>query len=135
MIRTVFTSPRLRGCSQYPDCQGTRQVVEVNENQGALMNRTDPNDEYKSDPDWFDDDETCPKCGHYPTRYRDCTEIGCDDGFIWLYEDDPLWYGEDDYEVCEVCHGTGIQRWCPACGEDLNQRKWRKKRENEPDER
>lgn len=63
-----------------------------------------------------DYDEKCPSCGHTPIRWRDCTNIHCDDGFIDLYEDDPLWYDEGDLEVCPECNGTGIERWCPNCG-------------------
>lgn len=83
-------------------------------------------------PDYLDDyDDPCPNCGHTPTRSRDCTDIRCDGGYINLYDEDPLWYDEDDYELCDECHGTGIQRWCPKCGEDLNKKKWRKQREND----
>lgn len=74
------------------------------------------------EPDYYDSDDSCPRCGHYPTRYRHCCELGCDDGFIDLYDEDPLWYDPDDFEVCEACNGTGVQRWCPSCGLDLQQR-------------
>lgn len=66
-----------------------------------------------------DYDTPCPSCRHVPTRYRDCNAIGCEDGYIDLYEDDPLWYDEEDVEVCRECNGTGVQRWCPACGADI----------------
>jgi hypothetical protein len=33
--------------------------------------------------------------------------------------DDPLWYDEGETEICEECHGTGIERWCPKCRLDL----------------
>lgn len=71
--------------------------------------------------DFYEDDETaCPKCGHCPTRYRDCDVINCEDGWIDLYEEDPTWADEDDEAMCFECHGTGIQRWCPKCGADVN---------------
>ena len=68
-----------------------------------------------------DSEEHCPKCGHYPTRWRDCANYCCDDGWIDMYEyDDPLWYDEGDVEMCEECRGTGIEKWCPGCGENLS---------------
>lgn len=32
--------------------------------------------------------------------------------------DDPLWYSEGETEPCPECRGTGIEKWCPACGKD-----------------
>ena len=59
----------------------------------------------------------CPKCGHLPTRSRDCDAIGCDEGWIDMHEyDDPLFFDPGEYEMCQECHGAGIERWCPACG-------------------
>lgn len=52
-------------------------------------------------PDYEEDyDRRCPKCGHTPTRFRDCL-AGCDDGYFDLYEDDPINYmpGEEG-EIC-----------------------------------
>lgn len=70
--------------------------------------------------DYYDDsDDSCPRCGHTPTRYRDCSVLDCEDGFISLYDDDPLWYDEDETEMCRECYGTGVERWCPACGLNL----------------
>ena len=69
---------------------------------------------------------SCPKCGHTSTHSRECTEIGCEDGFINRYEEDPMWYDEDDEEICPECHGTGIERWCPSCGADLSMPDMRK---------
>jgi len=61
-------------------------------------------------------DAPCPFCGHLPLHTRDCGH--CDDGFISLYDDDPLWYDEDDVEKCDECRGTGVEIWCPNCGRD-----------------
>lgn len=65
-------------------------------------------------------DTTCPKCGHSPIRSCRCQAMGCDDGWIDMHEyDDPLWYDEGEEEMCEECSGTGVERWCPKCGFDL----------------
>lgn len=32
---------------------------------------------------------------------------GCDEGYIDLYEEDPLFYDEDDCELCQICEGRG----------------------------
>jgi predicted RNA-binding Zn-ribbon protein involved in translation (DUF1610 family) len=62
------------------------------------------------------DDECCPKCGTQ-MRWRRCDS--CDDGWITdLFEEDPMWYDEDDIEMCTECHGHGCHRWCPKCGFD-----------------
>ncbi|OGZ02796.1 MAG: hypothetical protein A2390_02220 [Candidatus Liptonbacteria bacterium RIFOXYB1_FULL_36_10] len=74
----------------------------------------------------FDDDEiedehdtNCPSCGHSPIRSCRCRNLGCEDGWIDRYDEDPLWYDEDDPEICTECWGTGVERWCPKCGFDL----------------
>ena len=63
----------------------------------------------------------CPYCGHYPTYWRWCTEVHCDDGQIDVYNLEPDWYEPGDMERCETCHGTGVEAWCPSCGKDLNE--------------
>lgn len=76
------------------------------------------------DNDYEFDDGPCPSCGKEALRYRHCDQIGCDDGEIDMYEfDDPLWYSPGDTERCQDCGGTGIQRWCSACGWDNSGRK------------
>lgn len=47
----------------------------------------------------------CPICGGL-MAWEECWN-GCDDGYHSLYEEDPLWYDEDDEEVCEICEGKG----------------------------
>lgn len=72
---------------------------------------------------WIDDDITerydikCPKC-EGPMRQRECTSLGCDDGYYDGYEDDPLWYDEGDLVPCGECRGRGFFQWCPNpnCG-------------------
>ena len=65
-------------------------------------------------------DTSCPSCGHSPIRSRRCSAMGCDDGWIDMHEyDAPLWYDEGEEEMCDECSGTGVERWCPNCGLDL----------------
>jgi DnaJ-class molecular chaperone len=66
--------------------------------------------------DYEYDDEACPKCGHSPTHRRECGE--CDEGYVNRYEEDPMWYDDEDVP-CDECNGTGWQRWCPKCGHSL----------------
>lgn len=62
----------------------------------------------------------CPKCNHSPIRQRDCSGW-CDDGYLDEHDDDPINYGPGESLVrCPECKGTGIERWCPNCGEDLS---------------
>lgn len=68
-----------------------------------------------------DYETSCPKCGHSPTMSQRCAVVGCDDGWIDMYEyDDPMLFSPGEEEPCQECHGVGILRWCPACGADLN---------------
>ena len=46
--------------------------------------------------------------------------------------DDPLWYDEGEEARCEDCHGTGVERWCPKCGFDLQKPRKGKKENIEP---
>lgn len=61
--------------------------------------------------------DDCPRCSHY-TDYRDCYIVGCEDGLISMYEEDPIFYYQDDYEKCTNCNGMGFEHWCPNCGWD-----------------
>lgn len=69
--------------------------------------------------DYDYDDDPCPNCGHEPTHRRLCQNLDCDDGFIDCYDEDPLWYDPGDTEICPDCQGTGVERWCPKCGYNL----------------
>ncbi len=73
-----------------------------------------------TEADYYEDDydRPCPHCGNPFTRWRRCQWSGCEDGYISLYDEDPLYYDEDDEEMCEDCRGTGIEEWCPKCGKD-----------------
>ena len=76
-------------------------------------------------------DIACPKCGSYNTRWQRCDQ--CEDGYINRYDEDPLWYDEDDCSVCEECRGHGCHSWCVNCGFDILQGKYLNgKAENAP---
>jgi hypothetical protein len=74
------------------------------------------------DDDYFEyiDDVPCPKCGNAETKSRACTQLGCDDGSVDVFEDDPINNSPGDFEICRECHGTGSEWWCPKCGHDMN---------------
>lgn len=61
---------------------------------------------------------TCALCD-YSMEWVECN--GCNgDGFVECYEDDPLWYDEDDTAPCTQCGGSGGDYWCekqdcPTC--------------------
>lgn len=64
-----------------------------------------------------EDESLCPKCGGELTR-EPCGELGCDDGVVDVYEDDPLWYEPGDNEPCDECGGRGYIEWCPQCAKE-----------------
>ena len=68
--------------------------------------------------DWENSDIKCPHCAHFPCRARDCIEIGCNEGCIDDFDDDPLWFSPGDFHLCGECRGTGVVMWCPSCGND-----------------
>lgn len=63
-------------------------------------------------------DTDCPNCGRGQTATRECDSC-FGEGFIDLYEEDPLYYDEDDTEPCPDCKGAGYHNWCQGCGYDL----------------
>ena len=66
------------------------------------------------------DDLTCPKCGHSPLHSRSCNGW-CNDGYLDEYDNDPINFMPGEFVfACPDCKGTGIERWCPNCGEDLS---------------
>ena len=72
-----------------------------------------------------DYEECCPKCGHSPTHYRDCSELHCDEGYIDENDLDPIDFMEgESYIMCNECYGTGIDEWCPKCGYDISAHKY-----------
>lgn len=71
--------------------------------------------EYAIEPDF-----SCPKCNHSPLHSRDCTNW-CEDGFFDEHDEDPVNFSPGEVELpCDECKGTGIERWCPNCGENLS---------------
>lgn len=57
----------------------------------------------------------CPKCGD-ATDWLRCWKCG-GEGYHELYDEDPLWYDEDDIETCDVCMGHGGWWRCWDCKE------------------
>ena len=68
----------------------------------------------------IDYETACPKCGHDKIHYRSCTNFSCNDGYIDLYDEDPLWYRKGETKKCPECKGTGVEIWCPNCGAHLS---------------
>ena len=68
-----------------------------------------------------DFERNCPKCGHNPIHYRDCMNLGCDEGYFDESDDDPInFFPGEMISECSDCHGTGVEVWCPACGANLS---------------
>lgn len=78
---------------------------------------------YPGGVEWFDTqigpDCMCARCGSSVYRVS-CHECG-GDGYVSRYEEDPLWYDEDDLYPCHWCHGAGgwnvcmsSREWCEA---------------------
>ena len=86
------------------------------------MNNFDP--EYEIDYEGH-----CPKCGHSPTHSRSCLNF-CDDGWFDCADEDPNTPGEED-EICTECYGTGIERWCPKCGLNIQRFEYAKEFANQ----
>lgn len=70
----------------------------------------------------IDYEEKCFKCGHSPLHHRKCTAL-CEDGIFDLYDDDPINFDPgESVNICDECKGTGVEWWCPSCGENLSGR-------------
>ncbi len=65
-------------------------------------------------PGEVDDADCCKKCGQL-MLWHDCWQIGCDEGSISLYEDDPLAYDENEFVRCDICKGKGGWYVCGNC--------------------
>jgi hypothetical protein len=69
----------------------------------------------------IDGESCCPSCGHSPLHYRDCTNLSCEDGYEDESEDDPINFMPGELLTeCPECRGTGVEWWCPSCGENLS---------------
>lgn len=55
----------------------------------------------------------CAKCGS-SMMWIECWSCG-GDGEHELYDEDPLWYDEDDTEECDICDGAGGWKACMSC--------------------
>jgi hypothetical protein len=66
----------------------------------------------------IDHDGQCPKCGHSPVHYRDCINW-CEEGYFDESDEDFLLPGSSMVK-CPECRGTGVETWCPHCGENLS---------------
>lgn len=58
-------------------------------------------------------DPGCAKCGS-SMYWVDCWSCG-GEGWHELYDDDPLYYDEDDRERCDECRGKGGWKACMSC--------------------
>lgn len=54
-------------------------------------------------------DGICPKCECCETVWEQCWSCGGDGGRGWedLQSEDPLWYDENDFIICDICNGKG----------------------------
>lgn len=55
----------------------------------------------------------CSKC-HAELEWEECHE-GCEDGWFYPGEDDPIQYDPDEAHACHLCSGKGGWWWCPSC--------------------
>lgn len=53
----------------------------------------------------YDSEEECPICGS-SQLWEYCDACG-GNGYIEVYESDPMWYEEGDTERCDMCEGEG----------------------------
>ena len=63
------------------------------------------------DGEGMDDEDHATYCEHCGDEmdWEDCDQCGGEGEFGWetLQFEDPLWYSEDDIEMCEQCEGMG----------------------------
>lgn len=89
---------RICGCTEKRACEGGCYWVEYDLCSSCIAEAT-MEEGRESDP------EVCPICGHARV-WEECWDCG-GEGYRDLYDEDPLWYDEDDVEACDVCHGNG----------------------------
>jgi DnaJ-class molecular chaperone len=59
------------------------------------------------------DEAVCSACG-CERDWTECPACG-GDGAVSRYDEDPLWYHEDDLFTCETCQGRGGWPVCRNC--------------------
>lgn len=68
-------------------------------------------------------DIRCPRCSTSLSS-QPCHQIGCDEGYIDVYDEDSLWYEPGDAEACSECKGNGTIIWCAGCGWCMNEQSY-----------
>lgn len=58
--------------------------------------------------------DSCPRCGGMWAWFP-CTNFGCEDGLVDLYEDDPINESPGTFVTCPECHGREGGWWCAKC--------------------
>lgn len=64
----------------------------------------------------------CPRCRCcelIPNQDDSCWNCG-GEGYFDLYDEDPLWYDEDEIEMCSECKGSGVLPHFYPCTCDEN---------------
>jgi len=80
-----------------------------------------------------DHENECPKCDQLPTHYRNCGALHCENGFVDLWEDDPINHTQGvSVRTCDECYGSTIEEWCPKCSYDISVHKYVMKLEPAP---
>jgi hypothetical protein len=70
----------------------------------------------------------CPKCGHAPTLWQDCSKPGCLNGHHYFDRRAPLYYPHGYTKVCHGCWGKGFCAWCPECRCDISRQDYLERR-------
>lgn len=63
-----------------------------------------------ADPPYYSSPE-CPRCGG-EMDFEDCEAPGCEDGYYYPYENNPLEYEPNERERCTMCDGYGGTWFC-----------------------
>jgi hypothetical protein len=59
----------------------------------------------------IDIDDLCPRCKCCTTYTEECYDCG-GLGYHEMFEEDPLWYDEDDIQTCSTCQGKCYFTFC-----------------------
>lgn len=65
-------------------------------------------EDFEDEHNDIDVDTSCETCGE-EMQWEDCWSCGGEGGRDGedLMMEDPMWYGPDDFEICDTCHGKG----------------------------